>query len=80
MVLEKFMNWRVMAMAVGFVLVYGILSGNYIDDVSFWVIELTLMLQLQVVHSMMSGGKGGLPYDLMGFMIVSRLPLVYMFT
>ncbi len=74
------MNWRVMAMALVFVLVYGIIAGQYLDDVSFWMIELTLMLQLQVVHSMMSGGKGGLPYDLMGFMIISRLPLVYMFT
>lgn len=27
---------------------------------------------------MINGGKGGLPYDLMGFMILSRLPLIYM--
>lgn len=27
---------------------------------------------------MVNGGKGGLPYDLMGFMILSRLPLIYM--
>ena len=74
------MNWRVMAMALVFVLVYVIIAGQYLDDVSFWMIEFTLLLQLQVVHSMMSGGKGGLPHDLMGFMIVSRLPLVYMFT
>jgi hypothetical protein len=29
---------------------------------------------------MINGGKGGLPYDLMGFMVVSRLPLIYMLT
>lgn len=79
MVLEKFMNWRVMLMAIGFVIVYGWFAGEYLDDVAFWVIEVALMMQLQVVHSMISGGKGGLPYDLMGFMIVSRLPLLYMF-
>jgi len=37
-------------------------------------------MQLQVLHSMFNGGKGGLPYDLMGFMVVSRLPLIYMLT
>ncbi len=36
------------------------------------------MLIHQVLHSMTSGGKGGLPKDLIGFMIISRLPLFYM--
>ena len=38
------------------------------------------MMQLQILHSMVNGGKGGLPYDLMGFMILSRVPFVYMQT
>jgi hypothetical protein len=80
MVLEKFMNWRVMCMAVAFFIGYGLLAGEYLDDAAFWVIELTLMFQLQVVHSMVNGGKGGLPYDLIGFMIMSRLPLGFIMT
>ena len=35
-------------------------------------------MQLQILHSMVNGGKGGLPLDLLGFMVVSRLPLMYM--
>ena len=78
MVLEKFMNWKVLIMALCFVLGYWQLAGEYLHDAGFWAVEVTLMLQLQVVHSMLNGGKGGLPYDLMSFMIVSRLPLMYM--
>ena len=51
-----------------------------LHDPVFWVFECAIMMQLQILHSMINGGKGGLPYDLMGFMIVSRLPLLYMFT
>ena len=78
MVLEKFMNWKVMAMALLFGVVYWQLSSMFSNDAAFWVLEVAFMLQLQVTHSMINGGKGGLPYDLVGFMIVSRLPLIYM--
>jgi hypothetical protein len=80
MVLEKFMNWKVLLMALVFSGMYWIVTSYLLHEALFWVFECTLMLQLQVVHSMINGGKGGLPYDLMGFMLASRLPLIYMLT
>lgn len=78
MVLEKFTNGKNLLVGVVFFSVYWYLASRYFHDGFFWVIELTIIMQLQILHSMANGGKGGLPYDLMGFMIVSRLPFIYM--
>ena len=80
MVLQKFTNKRMLFFAVLFLVTYWYLASKYFHDAFFWIIELTIMMQLQILHSMLNGGKGGLPYDLMGFMIVSRLPFIYMET
>jgi hypothetical protein len=78
MVLEKFTNKRTLFFALIFFISYYYLASKYFHDAFFWVVEITVMMQLQVIYSMVNGGKGGLPYDLIGFMILSRLPMIYM--
>lgn len=78
MVLEKFTNKKMLVLGVIFFCGYWYVASKHFHDPFFWVLELTIMMQLQILHSMINGGKGGLPYDLMGFMIVSRIPLAYM--
>lgn len=66
MVLEKFTNKRMLLFAVLFFIAYWYLASKYFHDAFFWIVELTIMMQLRILHSMLNGGKGGLPYGLMG--------------
>jgi hypothetical protein len=55
-----------------------VMSRNLANPL-FWILELFGMLNLQIVHSMLSGGKGGLPIGLIGFILISRIPIFYVF-
>jgi len=39
---------------------------------------MSILLAEQIVYSIIQGGKGGLPADLVGFLIASRIPLLYL--
>jgi hypothetical protein len=38
------------------------------------------MFLIQIVHSIETGGKEGLPYDLIAIVLLNRLPLFYLLT
>jgi len=79
-ILEKFTNKWMLFMAALFSVVYFILAHFYIYSPFFWIVEISIMMQLQILHSMINGGKGGLPIDLLGYMVFSRIPFIYIFT
>ena len=58
-------------------IVYPFLSNIGLYDPTFWIFDITFMMNLQIYHSIKTGGKGGLPYDLLAFTIISRIPMLY---
>lgn len=58
-------------------IVYPFLTNIGLYDSTFWIFDIAFIMNLQIYHSIKTGGKGGLPYDLLAFSVISRIPMLY---